>query len=137
MAAISDSKDLSNLSTTTLFGKLREHELEFNILKEQESLEKKTKNITMKTIVENELSEGEENSGKEETLNLVTKRVNKLLKKKSRERTQPKRRYSKPDESNSSNYTCFGCGKLGHIKIDCPNNQSKDKQVSKKVERSK
>jgi len=29
-------------------------------------------------------------------------------------------------------YTCFGCGKPGHIKIDCPNNQNKEKPTSKK-----
>jgi len=43
----------------------------------------------------------------------------------------------KTNDSNSYNYTCFGCGKTGHIKMDCPNNQAKDKSASKKVERSK
>ena len=32
---------------------------------------------------------------------------------------------------------CFGCGKSGHIKVDCPNNQNKEKSASKKSERSK
>jgi len=137
VTAIFESRDLSKLSTAALFGKLREHELELNKLKEQESLEKNTKSIALKNNLQNELSEEEENSGNNETLNLLTKRLNRFLKKKSQERTQPKRRYSKSNESNSSNHTCFGCEKPDHIKIDCPNNQSKDKQVSKKVERSK
>jgi len=41
VTAISKSKDLSTLSTTALFGKLREHELEMNQFKEQESGERK------------------------------------------------------------------------------------------------
>jgi len=45
--------------------------------------------------------------------------------------------YSKSNYSNSSSYTCFGCGKLGHIKIDCPNNQNKEKPASKKSERGR
>jgi len=63
VTAISESRDLSKLSTTAHFGKLREHELEFNRLKEQESLERKTKSIALKTSVQKELSEEEENSG--------------------------------------------------------------------------
>ena len=48
-----------------------------------------------------------------------------------------RKRYSKPNESNSSTSNCFGCGKPGHIKVDCPNNQNKEKPASKKGERSK
>ena len=61
----------------------------------------------------------------------------KILRKKNRDRNQQKRRYPKPNDSNSSKYTCFGCGKTGHIKTDCPDNQAKDKSASKRVERSK
>jgi len=39
------------------------------------------------------------------------------------------------NEFNSTNYTCFGCGKKGHIKVDCPNNESKERGASKKIER--
>jgi len=59
MTTISESRDLSKLSTTALFGKLEEHELELNKLKKQESVERKTKNIALKTNVQNELSEEE------------------------------------------------------------------------------
>ncbi|XP_068486444.1 uncharacterized protein [Phaseolus vulgaris] len=127
------------LSTVSLFGKLREHELELNRLKEQESYEKKVKNIALKSNAQKkELNEEEENSYQDGTLNLLTKNFNRFLKKKNRERSQPKRRYnSKLNESSSTNFTCFGCGKPGYIKIDCPNNQNKDKKVSRKTEKSR
>jgi len=139
VTTISKSKDLSKLSTAALFGKLREHEMELNRLREQESSEKKVKSIALKTsVLQKELSEEEGNSDQGETLNLLTKKFNRFLKKKNRERSQSKRRYiSKLNESNSTNYTFFCCGKPGHIEIDCPSNQNKDRQVSKKTERSR
>jgi len=33
---------------------------------------------------------------------------------------------------NSANFTCFGCGKQGHIKVECPNLNNKDKTAEKK-----
>ena len=36
---------------------------------------------------------------------------------------------------NSTNYTCFGCGKQGHIKADCPDNESKERGQSRKLKR--
>ena len=134
---ISESRDLSKLSTTALFGKLMEHELELKRLKEQETMERKTKGLALKASVQNDISEEAEDAEHDETISLLTKRFNRFLKKKGRDRTQQKRRYPKPNESNSSNYTCFGCGKTGHIKMDCPNNHTKEKTASKKVERSK
>ena len=46
--AISKSKDLTSLTTTSLFGKLREHELEMNRLNVQESEDKHVRNIALK-----------------------------------------------------------------------------------------
>jgi len=137
VTAISESKDLSKLSTTALFGKLMEHELELKRLKKQETVERKTKGVALKISVHNDSSEEAENVEHDETLSLLIKRFSKFLKKKGKDRTQQNRRYPKPNESNSSNYTCFGCGKTCHIKSDCPNNQIKEKPASKKVERSK
>jgi len=47
--AISESRDLRTLTTTALFGKLREHELEMMRLKEMESAEKKTRGLALKS----------------------------------------------------------------------------------------
>ena len=137
MIVISESRDLSKLCTTALFGKLMEHELELKRLKEQEIVERKTKGLALKESVKNYISEDAENVKHDETVSLLTKRFSRFLKKKGRDRTQQKKRYPKPNESNSSNYTCVGCGKTGHIKSECPNNQIKEKPFSKKVERSK
>ena len=105
-------RELSKLSIVALFGNIREHEFELNRLKEQESSEKKAKSIALKTSVQKkELSEEEENSDQDETLNLLTKKFNTFLKKKNQERSQPKKRHFKLNESSSTNYTCFSCSK--------------------------
>jgi len=137
VTAISESRDLSKLGTAALFGKLMEHEMELKRLKEQETAERKPKGLALKASEQNEIKEEKEDAENDDTISLLTKRLSKFLKKKNRDRNQQKRRYPKPNDSNSSNYTCFGCGKTGHIKMDCPNNQAKDKSASKKVERSK
>jgi len=47
-------------------------------------------------------------------------------------KNQQTKRYTKKIDSNSSNFTCFGCGKHGHIKAECPNQNHKDKAAEKK-----
>ena len=48
VTAISESKDLTSMVTTLLFGKLREHELQMNRLFVQESEDKHIKGIALK-----------------------------------------------------------------------------------------
>jgi len=36
---------------------------------------------------------------------------------------------------NSNKYICFGCGEQGHIKVDCLNNENKERGGSKKDEK--
>jgi len=48
--ATSESKDLTSLTTTSLFGKLREQELEMNRLNVQESEDKHVRNIALKAV---------------------------------------------------------------------------------------
>ena len=47
VTAISESRELTSLTTASLFGKLREHELEMNRLNIQESEEKHVRNIQL------------------------------------------------------------------------------------------
>ena len=48
VTAISESKDLTSMTVASLFGKLREHELEMNRLVVQESEDKHNKSIALK-----------------------------------------------------------------------------------------
>jgi len=48
VTTISKSKDLASLTTTSLFGKLREHELEMNRLNVEESEDKHVRSIALK-----------------------------------------------------------------------------------------
>ena len=106
VTAISESRDLSKLSTAALFGKLMDHELELNRLKEQETMERKPKGLALKVSEQSEINEEKEDAEHDKTINLLTKMFSRFLKKKIRDRNQQKRRYPKPNESNSSNYTC-------------------------------
>jgi len=125
VTSISESKDLTTLTKTSLFGKVREHKLEMNSLNDQEHEEKHVRNIALKATGYKDCQESsEDNDG--ETLNLLTKNKN-----------QSSNRYNnkKLNDFNANNYTCFGCGKQSHIKADCPNTESKERRPSKKFEK--
>jgi len=121
--AISETRDLSTLTAATLFGKLRKHELEMIILNEQEHGDRKQKGITLKSAIQKGDSDYECSSSCSETeiLTLLTGKFSKFLKKKGKDKSQPFKRYNNKKIYNSNNITFFGCGKQGHIKIECPN----------------
>jgi len=54
-----------------------------------------------------------------------------------KDKNQPSNRYNTKNvnEFNSTNCTCFGCGKQGHIKAECPSNVSKEKGGYKKYKK--
>ena len=93
MTAISESKDLSIITTFTLFGKLRKHEIEMQRLSELESSEKKVKTIALKATSKKseETEEEAAESSDNENLNLLFKRFGKYLKRKGNKGNQ--RRY--------------------------------------------
>jgi len=117
VTTISEIKDLTSLTTASLFGKLREHELEMNRLNVQESEDKHVRNIALK-VVKHKKKQDSSDENEEENLSLLSKKFRKFLK-----RNRNKERYGnkKTSDFNSNNYTCFGCGEQGHIKANCPN----------------
>jgi len=92
------------------------------------------KNIVLKTTTQ---KIDQDSSDCSETLNLLTRKFGKFLKKQSRDKVQPSNRYNnkKITYFNFLNYTCFGCGKQGHIKAECPSIVSKEKGADKKYEK--
>jgi len=113
MTAIFETRDLTTLTTPTLFGKLREHELEMTRLKEMEIAENKTRSLALKSKAA-KIETSEDNSKKEsdtENLNLLSKKFQKFIRMKDRTKNQQNNRYNRKSHSNSYKLTCFGCGK--------------------------
>jgi len=139
------------MSMATLFGKLREHELELGRLKKEEEGEKR-QSIVLKAAAKTE-SRSKASKDKEtadqkdenydsETLNLMVKRLSRFLKYKNKSNAKSaaagNRRFpSKRQESSPSTPTCYECGKSGHIKPDCPILKIKKKLEEKSEATSK
>ena len=70
VTAISESKDLTSLSMASLFGKLREHELEMNRLNVQENKDKHVRSIALKASKNKGKQESSDDSD-EENLSLL------------------------------------------------------------------
>ncbi|XP_068498503.1 uncharacterized protein [Phaseolus vulgaris] len=135
VTAISKPKDLTSMTTASLFGKHREHELEMNRLNVQENEDKHVSNITLKVVGHKSCQDSSDDT-EGETLCLLTRKFSKFLKKNCN-KNQSSNRYNskKLNDFNSNKYTNFGCGEQGHIKVDCPNNESKERVASKKGEK--
>jgi len=134
VTTIFESKDLTSMTTTSLFSKLRGHELEMNRLVVQESEDKHSKGIALKAA--NQKRQQDSSDGDEDTMSLLSRKFNKFLKK---NKGQSLKRYSskKMDDFNPNKYTCYDCGEKGHIKAECPNNESKEKTNFKGERREK
>jgi len=76
------------LNSAALFGKLREHELEMKKLNKQDQGERKLKGIALKYAVQKEGSVDEycSSCSESETLTLLTRKFNKYLKKKEKDK---------------------------------------------------
>jgi len=119
------------MSTTSLFGKPREHELKMNRLFVQENEDKHNKGITLKIAGHRRCQDSSDSE--EDTFSLLSKKFSKFLRK-NRNKHQSSKRYNskKPSDFNTNKYTCFG---QGHIKAECPNNEDKETTNFKKGER--
>ena len=119
VTAISESRDLTSMNISTLFGKLREHELELGRLKEKEDGEKRH-TIALKSAVKstaklnkadsaNDSNDGNSDS---EALSLMVKKFSKFLKLKNKTNNNyaGNKKQSKKKE-RSSTQTCYECAK--------------------------
>nr|KYP53193.1 hypothetical protein KK1_024819 [Cajanus cajan] len=58
-------------------------------------------------------------------------KMQKFLRKKKRSPYMFNKRETNKDEGRTSSYTCFECGKSGHIKVECPNLLKKQQEEKK------
>ena len=91
VTAISESKDPTSLSMASLFGKLREHELEMNKINVQESEDKHVRSIAIKAVKHKSKQESSDESD-EENLSLLSRKFSKFLKR-NRNKDTNKERY--------------------------------------------
>ena len=73
VTVISESKDLTSMTVASLFGKLREHEIEIQRLDVQESEDKHNKSITLKASKQQHVSS--------ESEEFVIKKIQQILEK--------------------------------------------------------
>jgi len=125
--AISESKDLTSMTMVSLFGKLREHEIEIQRLVVQESEDKHNKSIAFKASKPQHVSSESE----EENISLLSRKFSKFLRKSKRYDS------NKSIEFNYNKYTFYGCGEQGHIKFECLNNEVKEKGDFKREKKGK
>ena len=127
--AIMESQNLATMTMATLFGKLREHELELGRLNDEEDQGRK-KNIAFKIeVVKGKKQKQEEHSDDDENLSLMIKRFIKFMKAKGKNQFKSNK---KENQRSSSNFKCYGCGETGHVKADCPNSKRSDEKMSRK-----
>jgi len=112
----------------SLFGNLREHELEMNRLNVQANEDKLVRNISLKAAKHKKKQDSSDES-EEENLSLLSKKFSKFLKRNlNKESNKERFGNKKTSDFNSNNYTCFGWGEQGHIKVDCPNKEGNEKK---------
>ena len=132
VTAISESRDLSNMSLATLFGKLQEHEMELLRLHQNEENDKKKKGIALKASSSiQEESDQDNDADDDDDLSFFVKRFNKFLKVRGNQR-RPNFKSKRRTENSSSTLKCFECNQPGHLRVDCPIFKKKMEKSEKK-----
>ena len=132
VTAIAESRDLTNTSLVTLFGKLQEHEMELMRLNQHEENDKKKKGIALKASSSiQEESDQDNDPDDDDDLSLFVKRFNKFLKVRGNQR-RPNFKSKRRTENSSSTLKCFECNQPGHLRVDCPIFKKKMEKSEKK-----
>ncbi|BAT74608.1 hypothetical protein VIGAN_01231100 [Vigna angularis var. angularis] len=132
VTTIYESKDLTSMNMATLFGKLREHELELGRLKDEEEIEEKKKSIALKVTSKkaSKIAQSEDDSDAEmdnnKLMSMVLRKFNRLMKNNSQLTNHAGNNKAKK-AFKSTAIQCYECVKEGHIKPDCPDLKMKQK----------
>src|SRR3954466_8716895 len=123
VTAISEKKNLSKMTSATLFGKLQEYETELGRLETHEIQIKDSKDIALKTRVKHHDRNQEDESTSEED-NEFIKKFEKFIRK------ERKKEIIK-EEAPTGKIKCFEYGEKGHVKSECPKLEKKNKYFKK------
>jgi cell division protein FtsB/Arc/MetJ-type ribon-helix-helix transcriptional regulator len=132
--AIKEAKNLNTLPLDELLGSLMSYEVERESFEQEKKEEKSKKNLALKAS----LSSSEEESDEDAEFAMLARKFRRFYKK--REGSFSKKPITsekgKKILNKTDNFTCFGCKKPGHMKIDCPllkknASTSKDKRKKK------
>ena len=123
VTAIAESRDHTNMSLATLFGKLQEHEMELMRLHQHEENDIKRKGIALRassSFIQEEsdkedLTEIEED---DDDFRFFVKRFNKFLRNK-RNKRESNINTKRKEEDSSLALTCYESNQPGHMRFDC------------------
>ncbi|KAL5186752.1 hypothetical protein HKD37_05G012542 [Glycine soja] len=113
------------MSLAFLFGKLQEHEMELQRLNQNEETDKKKRSIALKASTS--IQEEEE----EEDFSLFVKKFQKFVKNRRMDRNHNFNN-GKRSQEVSPTLKCYKCNQPGHIKANCPSNESWPEKNEKK-----
>jgi hypothetical protein len=137
---------LSTMPIATLFGKLKEHEMELQRLAQTEDSSSKRRGLALKASSSkskhHKISDDEKYSSEsdedDDEINMLARKFGKFLKRGNNYKRFQSKQGSKRASSSeppSDKIICFECGKPGHFRPECPNlkeKESKSKKVFKK-----
>ncbi|KAG2669880.1 hypothetical protein I3760_14G056800 [Carya illinoinensis] len=130
VTAILEIRDLKKLKMNELIGSLITHEY---TLKRGEEEGKLKKSLALKVVPhESESDEDEENEDKIEEVAMITRRIQRFLKKNKTSPRKSFKKFFKKDSGKNDILICYKCKKSGHIKPDCPL-LKKDRNKGKKA----